>query len=248
MYPSHLTYLKGKENIWFNPSNGIVGFWEQFRKLEESFPNKPFEYIWNHRDLKKAKELYITAITATGISILEKQKGSWWFLKPKIDPPDGVIGTMVIKNDITEMHVREVEIVEHLQGDVIETIKRKLSNKRYESNTILICFISVGGVKDSIKMAEAVSNEITNLDNIFLAFHGLRVLDIPKNKNNEELMHSMFKISLVQLKPLYNFITIDPIKDTEQWRLGKEKTFLFFDYLGKGNLKEVILENPPKLF
>ncbi len=45
MYPSHLTYLKGKENVWFNPSNGIVGFWEQFRKLKESFPNKPFNYV-----------------------------------------------------------------------------------------------------------------------------------------------------------------------------------------------------------
>lgn len=248
MYPPHLTYLKGKENVWFNPSNGIVGFWKQFRKLKESLPEKPFNYIWSHRDLKRAKELYITAITAMGISILEGKKGSWWFLKPPNDPPDGVIGIQISKNGITEMHVREVEIVEHFQGGILETIKKKLSDKQYEPNTILICFLSTGGVEDFKKLAGIVSKEITNLNNIFLAFHGLRISDIPKDQSNEELIRSMFKISLVQLKSVYNFITIDPMKDTEQWRKGKEKNFLIFEHLGKGDLKEITLENPPKLF
>lgn len=248
MYPPHLTYLKGKENIWFNPSNGIVGFWDQFRKVKEKFPEKPFYYIWNHRDLKRDKEIYITAITAMGISILENQKGGWWFLKPPNDPPDGVIGTQVNKNDGTEMHVREVEIVEHFRGDILETIKNKLSGKHYEPNTVLICFLSTGGVQDFEKLASIISKDITNLNNIFLAFHGLKISDIPKDQTDEELIHSMFKISLVQLKSVYNFITIDLMKDTEEWRNGKEKNFLIFDHFGRGDLKEVTLENPPMLF
>lgn len=248
MYPPHLTYLKGKENVWFNPSNGIVGFWEQFRKLKEIFPDKSFNYIWNHRDLKRDKEIYITAITAMGISILEGQKGSWWFLKPQNDPPDGVIGTQISKNGITEMHVREVEIVEHLQGDILDTINKKLVKKQYEPNTILICFLSAGGVEDFKKLSDTVCKDITNLNNIFLAFHGLKISDIPKDQSDEELMRSMFKISLIQIKSIYNFITIDPMKDTEQWRKGNEKNFLIFEHLGKGDLKEITLENPPKLF
>jgi hypothetical protein len=248
MYPPHLTYLKGKENIWFNPSNGIVGFWNEFKKVKERFPDKPFDYVWNHRDLKRAKEIYITSIVAKGISILEKQGGKWWIVKPKNDPPDGVIGTEIKKNNGLEMHVREIEIVEYLNGDIIETIKKKLSSKQYEPNTILVCFLSIGGDNDLEKLSDIFSKETSNLANIFIAFHGMRFKDIPKTQDKKELALSLFKISLVQIKPKYNFIAIDPIKDTELWRTNKEKNFLIFEQLGKGGLREITLENPPKLF
>lgn len=248
MYPPHLTYLKDKRNIWFNPSNGIVVFWDEFRKIQNKFPDKPFNYVWNHRDLKRSKEIYITSIVAKGISILEKQEGQWWIIKPKNDPPDGVIGTEVIKGDKLEMHVREIEIVEHLNGNIIETIKKKLSGKQYEPNTILVCFLSVGGTNDFEELTKVFSKETSNLANIFIAFHGMRFKDIPKTQDEKELALSLFKISLVQIKPKYNFITIDPMKDTELWRNSKEKTFLIFEGLGKNNLTEVTLENPPRLF
>lgn len=248
MYPPHLTYLKGKENIWFNPSYGIVGFWDEFKKVKERFPDKPFDYIWNHRDLKRAKEIYITSIVAKGISILENQEGKWWIIKPKNDPPDGVIGAQIKKGDVLEMHVREIEIVEHFKGDIIETIKKKLLSKQYEPNTVLICFLSVGGANDFERLAEIFSEETSNLANIFIAFHGMRFIDIPKTQDKEELARSLFKISLVQIRPKYNFITVDPIKDTELLRIGKEKNFLIFEGLGKDNLREITLENPPKLF
>ncbi len=169
-------------------------------------------------------------------------------IKPKNDPPDGVIGTEINKGDGLEMHVREIEIVEHFQGSILDTIKKKLKDKQYEPNTILICFLSIGGIENFEKLATTISNEITNLNNIFLAFHGLKLSDIPKDQNEENLVRSMFKISLVQLKSVYNFITIDPIKDTELWRTEKEKSFLIFEQLGKEGLREITLENPPKLF
>lgn len=248
MYPPHLTYLKSKENIWFNPSYGIVGFWDEFKKVKEKFSDKPFEYIWNHRDLKRAKEIYITSIVAKGISILEKQESKWWIIKPKNDPPDGVIGIQIKKGDVLEMHVREIEIVEHLNENIIETIKKKLSSKQYEPNTILVCFLSVGGVEDFEKLSEIFLKETFSLANIFIAFHGMRFKDIPKTQNEKELALSLFKISLVQIRPKYNFITIDPIKDTDLWRNGKERNFLIFEGLGRDDLRKIKLENPPKLF
>ena len=33
-----------------------------------------------------------------------------------------------------------------------------------------------------------------------------------------------------------------------KWRKGSEKNFLIFEHLGKGDLKDITLENPPRLF
>jgi len=245
MYPPHLLYLKERGTAWFNPSWGICGFWDEYRKLKEKL-GKPHDFIWAHRDLKRAKEIYATSIAAMA---MEKQSGTkWWIYKPKADPPDGVIGTIVQNNGIKENHVREVEVVEHIKGNVLDTIRNKLSGKKYEPNTILVCYLSQGGVLDLEKEAKIISNEITSLNHIFLAFPGLKLSDIPQDIKGDDFLRSIFKISLVQIKPVYSFTTIDPIKDCKQWRDGKEGSFYIFEGVGKGDSRPVILENHPRLF
>lgn len=142
MYPPYLTYLLNKETIWFDPCYGLSEFWNVYKKLKQKL-DKPHEYVWNHRDLKRAKEIYAISIIAMAMSKSDNLR--WWIFKPKIDPPDGVIGTIILKHGVKEMHVREVEVVEHINGNIVDTIKNKLSGKRYEPNTILVCYISQGG-------------------------------------------------------------------------------------------------------
>src|SRR3989344_6355165 len=243
---THLSYLKEKGITWFNPSYGLNGFWNEYRNLAQSF-NKSHEYIWNHRDLKRAKEIYAISIIA---KVMEKQEntGQWWILKPKIDPPDGVIGTLLEKSGIQRMHIREVEVVEHISGDILDTIRKKLSRKQYEPNTILVCYISQGGVFDFEKQSEIISKEITSLDHIFLVFPGVRVTDIPKDASGNNLLRAMFKVSSVQIKPIYSFANIDPIDDCKDWRDGKEGNFFIFEGVGRGASRPVTLQNPPRLF
>lgn len=245
MYPQNLLYLKEKGAAWFNPACGIFGFWDEYRKLKEKL-GKPHGYIWAHRDLKRAKEIYAISIAAMA---MQKQTGvKWWIYKPKNDPPDGVIGTITPNNGIQENHVREVEVVEHIKGDILDTIRNKLSHKKYEPNTVLVCHVSQGGIYDFKKEAETISNEITSLNHIFLAFPGLKLSDIPQDAKGEEFLRSIFKISLVQIKPVYSFTTIDPIEDCKKWRDGKEGSFYIFEGIGKGDSRPITLENPPKLF
>ncbi len=154
----HLFYLKEKGLVWFNPSYGINGFWNEYRKLAQKL-NKPHEYIWSHRDLKRAKEIYAISIIA---KVMQKQEntGLWWIIKPKNDPPDGVMGTLIEKNGIQKMHIREIEVVEHITGNILDTIRNKLSKKQYESNTVLVCFVSNGGVYDFEKESKIIAKEI----------------------------------------------------------------------------------------
>lgn len=178
----------------------------------------------------------------------KQSKTKWWIYKPKNDPPDGVIGTIVKNKKIEEMHVREIEVVEHISGNILDTIRTKLSGKKYEPNTILVCYISQGGVFNFKKEADIISKETTSLNNIFLAFSGLKLSEIPQGVEDNDLSRSIFKISLVQIKPVFSFMAIDPIKDCKQWREGKEGSFYIFEGIGKGGSKPITLKNTPKLF
>lgn len=246
MNSSHLSYLKEKGIAWFNPCNGLMGFWNEYRKLSQKL-NKPHQYVWTHRDLKRAKEIYAISIIA---KVMQQQEnvGSWWILKPKNDPPDGVIGTPIEKNGIKKMNVREVEVVEHLSGEVLDTIKNKLSKKQYEPNTVLVCYLSLGGTYDLEKLSKVISKEITSLDHIFLVFTGQLIKGIPQKATDDELIRAMAKVSLVQIKPIYSVTTFDPIAVCEDWRAGKEGNFFIFEGLGKGEARPIRLEDPPMLF
>ncbi len=245
MYPPHLAYLSEKGTTWFNPCNGLTVFWDEFRKLQKKL-NKPFEYVWNHRELKRAKEIYATSIIA---AMFAQQDGTtWWVHKPKNDPPDGVIGTMVQEDGVVKMRGREIEVVEHLNGEIIDTIKNKLTKKFYEPNTVLVCYLSKGGTFNPEKIAEELSKGSTNLNNIFLVFPGVKLSDIPSDAEGDDFIRAIFKISLVQVKPVFAYVSIDPIEFCKNWREGKEKNFFILEGRGKGGSKEIHMENPPKLF
>ena len=208
--------------------------------------NQSHKNVWGHRDLKRAKEIFAISIIAKAMSKSENLR--WWIHKPKIDPPDGIIGTIVKKNDIEEMHVREVEVVEHLKGKIIDTIKKKLNSNRYEPNTILICFVTQGGLFDFDKTAEALSREITSLEHIFLVFTGLKVSDVPLGAKGDDLLRAAFNISSVQIKPIFSHINIDIINDCKDWRNGKTGNFYIFEGRGKGGSREITTDKPPELF
>lgn len=246
MSTEHLHYLKERGIAWFNPCYGLVGFWAEYRKLKERFTDKEFDYVWKHRGLKRAKEILATSIVA---KLMEKEtKQSWWILKPKNDPPDGVVGTLIGPEGMQRMHVREIEVVEHMEGKILDTIRRKLSGKSYEPNTALVCYISQGGVTDFEKLHQKIVDEKLSLDHIFCVFPGTHVANVPMDADNETTARTLFKYSLIQLKPVFSFQTIDPIDDCAEWRKGNCANFHIFEGIGKGSSRPITLDEPPKLF
>jgi hypothetical protein len=246
MYPHHLKYLAEKGAIWFNPCVGLLGFQKELEHLMKKL-DKPFNYVWRHRDLKRAKEILAISIIAKAMS--KSENLTWWIFKPKVDPPDGVIGT-IIKNEKgnEEMRVREVEVVECLGGDILKTIVNKLDDKQYEPNTILVCFISQGGIFDFKDISNKLLATETSLNNVFLVFYGNIIKDVPKNNNNNKLIKYLLSFSSVQVKPIYSSIVIDPINDCEDLKTGKAPAYYIYDGRGRGETRDITLESPPKLF
>lgn len=244
MYPAHLSYLKEKGTTWFNPAYGVVGFWEYYRKIAAKLGSA--QNVWAHRDLKRAKEIY--AISVVALTMAKQDQRKWWITKPKEDPPDGIMGTIIEENGIPKMHLREVEVVEHIQGNVLDTIRTKLSKKQYEPNTVLVCYVSQGGTFDFEKESAIISKEITSLDHIFLVFMGTKLSEIPADAQGDDLLRATFKVSCVQIKPVYSFSSIDILEDSKDFRANKEGAFFIYRGMGKGTMTPITLTNPPKLF
>jgi hypothetical protein len=245
-FPQHLEYLKSSEITWFNPCYGFHGFWEAIKKFQKE-KGLGFDDAWKNREMKKAKEIYATAIAAMAMQQSEGNTRPWWFTKPTQDPPDGIIGTVSDNGIGNVMSAREVEVVEHLHGDLVETIERKLERKNYETNTILVCLVSQLGVYDYEKMHETIVAKRLSLAHIFFAGRGGRLPG--SNLTNEQILAIATKVTVVQVSPIFASIEMDPWARCLKWSKGEEGNFLKFDRRGKGvGFRKITSDNPPKLF
>lgn len=245
MYPQHLKYLAEKNLAWFDPCNGLFGFWDEYRKLKVKL-NQSHEIIWRHRELKRAKEIFAISILAKAMSKSDNLR--WWIIKPDVDPPDGVIGTIINKNGLDEMHVREVEVVECLGGDVAETVINKLRNKNYEPNTFLVCLVSQGGLYNFETVANSLMNVATSLEHIFFVFTGFELSNIASNASTDELLATATSVTSVQVKPIYSVVSINPFEECKDWRTGVTGNYFIYEGRGRGGSKKITLEKPPTLF
>ena len=231
----HLAYLKEKGMTWFNPCHGIVDFWKEYDLIAERYQKLNHKQIWSHRNLKKSREILATAIIAKA---LEKSTGlTWWINKPAHDPPDGVVMTL-IKNKI---HVREVEVVESVRGNVLETIQNKLKDKRYEPNTILVCHLSFEGQYDLGLIHTQISKLNLPLSHIFCTFVGVQMCEL--NRTNK-----LYKYAAVQISPTYAYISIDTYDDCRRWGSGHEPHFYISEGLGIGEMRSIAVDRKPSLF
>lgn len=248
MFPPHLDYLKDDKIVWFNPCEGLFGFWREFDNFKK-INNLNFLSAWSSREMKRAKEIYATSIAALATQQSEMSKRRWWIMKPPQDPPDGVIGTTEESPNGNLMNVREVEVVEHLRGNLLQTLDTKLARKSYEPNTILVCLISETGIYNFKKLSSEICKQNLSLQHIFLAAHGATLPANRKGLSKEDLTALVRKVSLIQLKPVFAMIELDPFITCSAWQKGEESSWLKFD--GRGTeigFKKVKSDNPPELF
>ncbi len=253
-FPPHLKYLHDPEITWFKPCWGYFGFWERLKQFQVE-RGIGFEEAWLHRDMKRNKELYATAVVALCMEKIDPGKDGWYFTKPSQDPPDGIIATP--REDglsgANIMSVREVEVVEHLNGSLVETIERKLNrkNKRYEPNTVLVCLMSPQNIEtyDFKAMSKEVSAIKLPLANIFVVFNGFLMTSAFQKLTESEKIREMSKITLLQLLPSYTAISILPEDSCSSFLRGEGYGWLKFTGRGKTpGFEKVTLENAPKLF
>lgn len=252
-FPSYFSYLKDPNIVWFNPCWGYHGFWKRLSEFQEE-KKIDFQKAWRHRDMKRNKEIYATALTALCLQHNLPTKYGWWFTKPKQDPPDGLVATPLTDLDLNGniMHGREVEVVEYLGGSLLDTITQKLDKKAYEPNTILVCLLLPQNLEllDFKSLADQIQHTKLPLSHIFVAGNGFLVSAAQfKALTFEEKLKKMRSILLVQLLPKYVTVSISPDDYCQAFFEGKQSAWLKFESIGKGTgFREVKVDHPPKLF
>ena len=252
IFPPHLDYLKDPNIIWFNPCWGYHGFQKRLAEFQQE-QGIDFQTAWSHRDMKRNKEIYATAMAALCIQQDAPTKYGWWFTKPPQDPPDGIIGTIIEDKSIEGniMAVHEVEVVEYIGGSLLKTIRDKLKNKSYEPNTILICLLSpkASGSFSFSTLSEQLKKFDLPLSHIFLTFHGFHITSSLQNSTIEKMIGEMLKITFIQLLPKYSVVNVLPYTCCKVFRANKEDAWLKFIKRGRGmGFDKVTVEEAPKLF
>lgn len=208
---------------------------------------------WTHRAMKRNKELYVSAIMALAMRRGTQQE--WFFTKSKQDPPDGLIGTPVVDSESggNIMSVRELEIVEHFSGSVIDTITTKLNtkHKRYEPNTALVCLLSPKDLEsyNFRELSKNLQKIPLPLQHIFAVFHGTKMSELRTGLSEQEAIRRLSSVTLIQFLPEYNEIIILPADCCRTFIEGKEKGWLRFEGRGRNpGFSDVTLDKAPILF
>lgn len=245
-------YLKDPNIVWFNPCWGYLDFW---RRLSEFQKERGFDFqkAWRHRDMKRNKEIYTTALAAMCLQYNLPTEYGWWFTKPQQDPPDGLVATPTNEEGGNIMNVREVEIVEHLNGSVKDTIEKKLSKKNYEPHTILVCLLSPEKFEifDFKKLSEQIRELKLSLTHIFVIGHGCLIPSggFEKTLTSDEKLKRLNGAMLIQLLPKYTEVPIQPDELCKPFLEGKQSAWLRFESIGKSKgFRQVKVNPPPKLF
>ncbi|NTW46487.1 MAG: hypothetical protein HGB18_05625 [Candidatus Moranbacteria bacterium] len=251
-FPQHLDYLKGREITWFNPCWGYFGFWKRFFEFQNEF-DIGVEEAWKHRAMKRNKEMYVSAIMA--LAMKQDTGEEWWFTKPAQDPPDALIGTIKSeeKTGGNLMSVRELEIVECLDGPLSETIQKKLlgKHKRYEPNTALVCLLSPSDIVgyDFRELVKELAAYNLPLDHIFCVFHGCLQSSLSPEMPINFVFEQLKNVVLIQLSPVYSEVIVAPSDVCGLFLGGEDKGWLRFEGRGtKGGFRDVSLIHPPELF
>lgn len=249
-FPEYFSYLKELDLTWFNPCWGYFHFWDRLSKFQKE-NNFDFETAWKSRGMKRNKELYTAAVTALCLQKEFPMEYGWWFTKPKQDPPDGLVATPIkdLEQNENIMYGREVEVVEYLSGSLVDVIKKKLNRKAYEPNTILVCLLSPTNseILDFKSLSEQIKQLSLPLKHIFLIGNGFLIPPGGSKKlSNAEKIKKMKEVFLVQMSPVYAFVSVSPEDCITE---NKQPGWLKFQSIGKGaGFREVKVDIPPTIF
>lgn len=154
---------------------------------------------------KKDRECYCMSILT--MALMDDSKGDWWMNMPVKDPPDGLVMTLKEEKPGGYMsYLREVEVVEHRNEPekIFYTIQKKMLEKVYEPNTILVCLVLSPALYDFKSLATELSSIESTLKHVFVVFTG--IMFTGKIPSREEIQSTY---TMIQLLPIFTQGTID---------------------------------------
>lgn len=188
---------------------------------------------------KKDRERYCVSIV--GMALKDDSHLDWWMNMPDQDPPDGLL--MTLREDepgAYRGYMREVEVVEHRDEPekIFDTIRDKMVENTYESNTILVCLVLTPSAYDFRLLATKLTEVPSTLKHVFAVFTGILLTGTIPTKEEVQTSYTM-----AQLLPIFEHGTIDSrphLKDfMDRYKKGQESRLIDGNavYYGTSNQK-----------
>ncbi|MFA6463771.1 MAG: hypothetical protein WCV55_02075 [Candidatus Paceibacterota bacterium] len=179
--------------------------------------------------LKFSKEdRELCGLSLFGFGLQEDTGSDWWINIPNQDPPDGLIMNLLdIDGKGMKVMMREIEMVEHRTDPelLFDVIKKKLVDKFYNSDTVLVCFVLSPAVHDLKLLSEKLEKVSSEFCHVFVIFLGVMF-----NENIPSSQEFKSQFSVVQLLPKFNSVTFDLMKHIqiykEKYEIGQESRLI----------------------
>lgn len=197
MLKINLRDISSRAKQWDHPVKGLCKYAESMRNNGGNILKLP----------KKDRERY--CISIVGMALKTDSHLDWWMNMPNQDPPDGLVITLKEEKPGAYMgYMREVEVVEHRDepNKLFETIRDKMTENTYASNTILVCLIltSSTAVYDFHLLAKELSDVKSPIKHVFVVFTGMMLTGNTPTKEQIQTSYTM-----VQLLPFFEHGTVD---------------------------------------
>ena len=191
----NLRDISSRAKQWDHPAKGLFKYAESMKVHGGDILKIP----------KKDRERYCVSLVA--LAMMSDSKMEWWTNMPIQDPPDGLVMTLTQeKPDALKGYMREVEVVEHRDKpeNIFNVIRNKMTEKSYESNTILVCLGLTPAVYDFKSLSTELTKVTSSLGHIFVMFAGVSL-------NQDKIVVDQIKttFTMVQLLPVFQMTTFN---------------------------------------
>jgi hypothetical protein len=236
----NLRDISSRAKQWDHPIKGLFKYAESMRNNGGDIFKLP----------KKDRERYCVSIVA--LALKNDSQLDWWMNMPSPDPPDGLVITFrEEKHGIYMGHMREIEIVEHRNEPekIFETIRDKMIENAYESNTILVCLILTQSISvyDFRSLASRLVGINSTLRHVFVVFTGILLTDSISTKEQVQSTYTM-----VQLLPIVEHGTFNskPHLDDfmERYKKGQESRLIEDNAIYFGTTNKNAISSSPQPF
>ena len=191
----HLRDIETTAKQWHHPMKGMFKYAESMREHGGDILKLS----------KKDRERYCISLVA--LALQKDSNLDWWINMPNRDTPDGLVMTLSEESEGSYRgQLLEIEVVEHRDtpGTLLETIKRKMTEKAYGANTSLVCLVLSSAIYDLELLSKQVAQIDSPLKQIFIVFAGV---PLSSDTPTDEQLRTTF--TMVQLRPTFEKSSFD---------------------------------------
>lgn len=161
----------------------------------------------------------VWTVTMLALAMQHRENKIFWLGKPKDDPPDMAIMTIIDKG---YFHAREVEVTRCVNPDeeLINNILKKDKKNKLSEKYLLCGFVEVPGRYDLKKIGKDLQSKLINIKNVILVFRGVSIPN-PSDEIDLETIKNLWTV--VQISPVFDAITLDISTEYNNWLNDPDK-------------------------